>query len=258
MTSESPIGGSADRSDRSNWAAPDAALRVGEVPPNAINLNVAGRKLVGPVQGFGQLWHKSYRVRLDGVAITPTDVIREWKENYATFWPRGNHFYAPRSGIRPGGVAIINATSLAGVQLSTGIEVIYADDDSFTFMCAEGHPAAGLITFSASRDAGGTCAQVDTLIRANDPFYDLLLPLYGQRAEDRMWTKTLSALAAHFGAPGEVAVERVCVDRRRNWHEAKNIWQNAAIRSSIWMVGAPIRWLRRRMTVLAGPGRSMR
>ncbi len=248
MTDETPVQTTKPRTDAANWATPAGALRVGEVPAGAINLNVAGRRLVGPVQGFGQLWQKTYRVRVEGAAVTPTDVIREWKANYASFWPKGNRFYAPVSGLQPGDVVLINAASLGGVQLSTGVEVIYADDESFTFMNAEGHPAAGIITFSAARDEVGVCAQVQVLIRANDPLYDLMLPLYGHRAEDQMWTKTLGALAAHFGSSGEVAVERLCVDRQRHWPQAKNIWHNAAIRSGFWMAGAPIRWLRRHTT----------
>jgi hypothetical protein len=233
------------RDDAASWATPSAALRVGDMPSGAINLNVAGRRLAGPVQGFGQLWQKTYRVRIGGTAA-PADVIREWKANYASFWPAGNRFYAPLSGLEPGDVAVINAASLGGVQLSTGIRVIYADAESFSFMNAEGHPAAGMITFSAVRDDAGVYAQVQALIRANDPFYDILLPLYGHRAEDQMWTKTLAALAAHFGAPAEVATERVLVDRHRNWSQAKNIWQSAAIRSGFYMFAAPVRWVRRR------------
>ena len=45
---------------------PSSRLEVGAVPAGAINLNVAGRRLAGPVQGFGQLWQKTYRVRLHG------------------------------------------------------------------------------------------------------------------------------------------------------------------------------------------------
>lgn len=245
MTEETPTQPTKRRDDAASWAASEGALRVGDVPAGAINLNVAGRRLVGPIQGFGQLWQKTYRVRVADAAVTPGEVIREWKANYASFWPKGNRFYAPVSGLQPGDVVLINAASLGGVQLSTGIRVIYADEESFTFMNAEGHPAAGIITFSAARDEVGVFAQVQVLIRANDPFYDLMLPLYGHRAEDQMWTKTLGALAAHFGSTGEVAVERVCVDARRNWSHARNIRHNAAIRSGLWMVGAPIRWLRR-------------
>lgn len=234
------------RDDAANWASPDGVLRVGEMPAGAVNLNVAGRRLVGPVQGFGQLWQKTYRVRLDGAAISPAEVIREWKANYASYWPKGNRFYAPVAGLQLGDVALINAASLGGVQVSTGVRMVYADDESFTFMNAAGHPAAGMITFSAERgDDDAVHAQVQVLIRANDPFYDVMLPIYGQRAEDEMWTKTLRALGAHFGATGDVTIRRAVVDRRRNWSEAKNIWQNAAIRSGFYMFAAPVRWARR-------------
>ena len=54
--------------DAGNWARPASALHVGPLPPEAVNLNVDGRQVVGPFQGFGQLWQKSYRVRLAGCA----------------------------------------------------------------------------------------------------------------------------------------------------------------------------------------------
>jgi hypothetical protein len=243
--------------DRSgDWAKPVTALEVGEVPAGAINLNVAGRRAVGPLQGFGQLWQKTYRIRLEGLEIGPSDVIREWRANYQLFWPKGNRFHASASGIAPGDVVLISAPSLGGVRVATGVRVIYADDESFTFMNAAGHPAAGMITFSAARDDEGgeaTIAQVQVLIRANDPFYDLMLPVYGQRAEDKIWTHTLRSLAAHLGAAShEVTIDRVVVDRKRNWREAKNIWQNAAIRSGFYMFAAPVRWARRALARVTG------
>ena len=232
------------RSDAASWAAPLGALEVGEVPMGATNLNVAGRRLVGPLQGFGQLWQKTYRIRLQDRRVATTEVIREWKANYGRFWPEGNHFYAPVVAL--GEVALIDGESLGGVNVSTGIRVIYADDESFSFMNAAGHPAAGMVTFSADQQDDGTYAQVQLLIRANDPFYDLMLPIYGQRAEDAIWTYTLRALATHLGASrGEVSIERILVDRHRNWSQANNIWQNAAIRSGMYMAAAPLRWMRR-------------
>lgn len=239
----SPSNRRAKQNDEGSWATPTARLTVGDVPAGATNLNVAGRRLVGPLQGFGQLWQKTYRIRLEGRTLPPSEVITEWKANYGRFWPRGSSFYG--KAIAPGEVALISARSLGGVTVSTGIRVIYADHESFTFMNAAGHPAAGMITFSADEQEDGTFAQVQVLIRANDPFYDLMLPVYGQRAEDAVWTHTLRALAAHFGATGSVSIERAIVDRRRNWSEAKNIWQNAAIRSGIYMALVPLRWMGR-------------
>ena len=34
------------------------------MPEGAANVNVQGRREVGALQGFGQLWQKTYRVRL--------------------------------------------------------------------------------------------------------------------------------------------------------------------------------------------------
>jgi hypothetical protein len=239
------------RTDDASWARPTATVSVGAVPAGATNLNVAGRRLSGPVQGFGQLWQKTYRIRLEGRAVTPTEVISEWKVNYARFWPKGNRFYAPV--IAPGEVGLINADSVGGVQVSTGIRVIYVDDESFAFMNVAGHPAAGMVTFSAADIDGTTYAQVQVLIRANDPFYDVMLPIYGHRAEDAVWTHTLRALAAQLGSGrSEITIERTLVDRRRNWSQAKNIWQNAAIRSGMYMAAAPLRRIRR---TLQRPGK---
>lgn len=45
-----------------NWAAPVDKLNVHDIPSQAINLNVQGRKPMSPLQGFGQLWQKTYRI----------------------------------------------------------------------------------------------------------------------------------------------------------------------------------------------------
>ena len=37
-----------------------------------------------------------------------------------------------------------------GMKLSTGVMVLYADDESFTLMTPQGHMFAGWITFSAT------------------------------------------------------------------------------------------------------------
>ena len=103
--------------DAASWATPTVALSVGEMPAGAVNRNVAGRRLVGPVQGFGQLWQKTYRIRLERDALTPADVIREWKANYASYWPKGNRFYAPPSGIHStiqGGGRLFSPTRRGG------------------------------------------------------------------------------------------------------------------------------------------------
>lgn len=59
------------KNDPNSWAKPVDKLKVSESPNEAINLNVDGRKLSGLTHGFGQLWQKTYKVRLSGIEITP-------------------------------------------------------------------------------------------------------------------------------------------------------------------------------------------
>jgi hypothetical protein len=234
-----------ERVPNGGWAGPVTRLTVRETPTGALNLNVDGKRLVGPLQGFGQLWQKTYRVALIGAAVTPAEVIAEWKANFSSFWPAGSRFYAPLTGIAPGEVALINLPLVPrGTPLSTGVAVIYVDNLSFSFMTPEGHMFAGMITFSAHEREGATIAQAQVLIRANDPLWELVSRIYMFRKEDRFWRETLRALARHFGVEAEVQTVRLCVDPRLQWAEAKNIWHNAAIRSSLYAAAAPLRWTR--------------
>ena len=58
-------------------------------------------------------------------------------------------FFAPLTGIAPGEVAALDLSMPGGLKLSTGVLVLYADDESFTLMTPQGHMFAGWITFSA-------------------------------------------------------------------------------------------------------------
>jgi len=218
----------------SAWAKPVDRLEVSAVPAGAINLNVEGRQLTGPLQGFGYMWQKTYRVRLSGADVTPAEVIRTWKEKFPTFWPKGARFYGPLSGIAPGEVALINLAGPGGMPLSTGILVIYADEESFTFMTPAGHMLSGWITFSAYEEQGTTVAQAQVLIRANDPFYEIMMRLMGHRKEDEQWHHVLRSVAAHFGVNAVVEQQAACVDHRLQWAQARNIWYNAAIRTAMF------------------------
>ena len=144
--------------------------------------------------------------------------------NVVTWSPELYHIY----GIKPGEVGLI--TGKAGpTRLSTGVMVLYADDRSFTYMTPEGHPFAGWITFSAHDESDHAVAQVQALIRSNDPLYEAGFMVYGNRAEDRMWLHTLRELARHLGSPHEPTSDRVKVDRKRVWRNFKNITRNAML-----------------------------
>jgi hypothetical protein len=84
-------------------------------------------------------------------------------------------------------------------------------------------------------------AQAQLLIRANDPLYELMMPLGLHRLEDRTWQRTLHNLAARFGADGQVETRVVCVDPKRQWRRYTNIRHNALILSALYAFSRPAR-----------------
>jgi hypothetical protein len=230
--------------DAAYWAKAVSTLKVGDLPPEAINRNVEGRRVMSPIQGFGKMWQKTYKVSLKGAKASPQEVIAAWKENFPRFWPKRNLFYGPLTGIAPGEVAVLSLSMPGRLKLSTGVLVLYADDESFTLMTPEGHMFAGWITFSAHEEGGATAAQAQVLMRSNDPIYEMGLTMGGHRRENKFWEHTLKSVAAHFGVKdAEVETQLLCVDKKRQWNKAKNVTKNSAIRSGIYATGAPFRAL---------------
>lgn len=229
--------------DAAFWAAQSGALKVADVPPGAVNLNVDGRRTVGPLQGFGQLWQKTYRIRLEGVQTTPEAVIAEWKAKFPSFQPKNNRFFPALAGVQPGEIVLINA-SLSGMPVKTGVMVLYADDTSFTLMTPQGHPESGWVTFSAAEDGGTVVCQVQSQARANDPVYEMGLNLGAARSQEAIWRHVLTSLAASYGVTAPVQMDKTCLDRRRQWRQMGNVWQNAAIRSVFYSMSVPMRWVR--------------
>ncbi|OGO33788.1 MAG: hypothetical protein A2W35_12590 [Chloroflexi bacterium RBG_16_57_11] len=238
------------------WATPVSKLKVSGLPEGAINLNVDGRQITNPLQGFGQLWQKTYRVRLSGAKATPQQVIAEWRSHFPEFWPAGNRFYGSLTTIQPGEVAVLNLAGPGGIKgpggaplISTGVLVIYADDESFSFLTPQGHMFNGLITFSAADDDGVVIAQVQALVRASDPIYEMSFRLgFGHKAENEFWIATLQNLAARFGVTTQARQEVALIDPGIQWSQAKNVWHNAAIRTGLYYVAAPFRWARKKLS----------
>jgi hypothetical protein len=222
-----------------SWARKVERLEV--TPRDGVRgTNVAGRRLTGPVQGFGKMWQKSYRMKA-GPGIEPEQAIATWKEHFPEFWPRGNRFAGALTGISPGDVALLDLAIGGGVKLSTGVFVLYADAESFTLMTPQGHMFAGWITFSAEREGDQTVVQALVLMRANDPLYEVGMTFGGHRKEDKFWIATLTALGERLGIQNPVVdAKATCVDSKRQWRHANNIWHNSMIRSVLQTIAAPV------------------
>jgi anti-anti-sigma factor len=92
-----------------SWAKPVERLKMKKIPAGALALNVRGRRLFGPLQGFGQLWQKTYRIGLHNSELTPQQVIAGWKQNLPKIKPPQNRFYPSSAGITPNELVLIDA-----------------------------------------------------------------------------------------------------------------------------------------------------
>jgi hypothetical protein len=239
--------------DDAYWAKPISKLRVSDVPTGALNLNLDGHEMVGPLQGFGRMWQRTYRLKLKGVPVTPAQVVQNWKENFARFQPPENHFYPSLAGVKPGALVFINTTlpifpgTRGVVPIAAGVMVLYADEESFTVMTPKGFPIAGWNFFSAYEEEGCTVVQVQALVRASDPVYEFGFRFMGgEPAEDQVWFHVLKTLGAHWGVNADVEFHKTCLDPKIQWGQWKNVWQNAAIRTTFYVIASPLRWVRNR------------
>src|SRR5262249_50288805 len=142
--------------------------------------------------------------------------------------------------------ALLNI-QVSGLPLSTGVLVLYADDESFTLMTPQGHVFAGWITFSSHLEEDRTIVQIQVLMRASDPIYEFGLRFMGgHRQEDHFWRHTLGQVAKHFSQEvSPVAIETVCVDKRLQWSQVNNIWHNSTVRTTLHTARTPSLWFRR-------------
>ena len=225
--------------DAGSWAAAVSRLKVPDMPPQARNINVDGRRAVGPVAGFGQLWQKTYRLAIDKSDIKPADAIRALKENFPSFRPPYNRFYPSAAGITPGEIVLIDSSTPGG-PVSTGVMVLYADDVSFTFITPQGHPESGWVTFSAFEEGGRTVVQVQGLARAGDPLYEAAFRLAGSKMQIKIWTYLLESLAMHLGVEPRVEVKAEVLDGRVHWSQAGNMWHNAQVRTLLYVALSPL------------------
>ncbi|MFY9399280.1 MAG: STAS domain-containing protein [Desulfomonilia bacterium] len=212
------------------WARPVERLRVGEVPAGAVSLNVDGLPVSGVMQGFGRLWEKTYRIRLSGIGEGPREVIDTLKARFPDLQPSYNRFYPLEGGISPGSLVLINAGTPVG-PVYTGVQVLYADEESFAFITPQGHPESGWVRFSAHGQPGEVVVQVQGFARASDPLYEIGFVILGSRLQERIWRHLLVSLGKHYGREPYVSVQKSCPGDFLCWENAGNVLYNAQIRT---------------------------
>lgn len=220
------------------WAKPVDALRVPPMPAEARNLNVNGRRAVGPVNGFGPLWQKTFQLFIQDSSVAPEKAIALLKKNFPRYQPSFNHFYPSEKGIEAGELVLIDSSTPGG-PVSTGVMVMYADERSFTFNTPQGHPECGFVSFSASEMDGGVIVLIIGLARASDPLYEAAFRIAGSKIQTRIWKHVLTSLALDLGYPPEITMTQECIDNRIRWREFRNTYYNAQLRT---LMNEPRRW----------------
>jgi hypothetical protein len=236
--------------DEGNWAPPTDRLKVSDVPAGATNINVDGHHVQSPLQGFGQMVQKTFRTRLTGINMTPEQVMQVWKENFPKFQPPENHFFPSMQGIKPGSIILIDGKvppfpgMPAIMPVAAGVMILYADDLSFTVMTPEGFPEAGWNTFSTFDEDGVVYAQVQPMVRASDPLYELFYRFFGSsQQQDKTWSHVLTSLSKHLGVKAQVEIQKAVIDPNVQWGKWTNIFKNAAFWTVVYLLLTPFRWI---------------
>lgn len=240
--------------EEGQWAKPVEKLSVDQLPHGVTAINIQGRQTIGALQGFGQLWKKTYSISLAGVTLSASQVMKIWKDHFPEFQPPGNRFYPPAEGLTPGKVMMIDSPLPVAppffdkpgiVPMTSGVMILYSDDESFSVMTPEGFPVAGWNNFSVYEDDGKLVAQVQSFERASDPIYEFGFRLMGGAArQEFIWVNVLTHLGEHLGVREQVTKNRECLDPQIQWQYFGRVWKNAGIRTTFYKLSAPLRWIR--------------
>jgi hypothetical protein len=79
---------------------------------------------------------------IDKTELTPEEVINKLKQNFVAFQVPENFFFPTSKGLTPGALVFIDSATPGGV-VSTGIYVLYMDDNSFTYITPQASKQAG-------------------------------------------------------------------------------------------------------------------
>ncbi len=223
-----------------HWAKPVDKLRVTKVTGSVSTLNVEGRRAVGPVRGFGQMWEKTYELRFYDAKKTPVEIAATTKENFVRFQPPQNNFYPSPAGIKAGETVLIRS-SVLGVPILTGVLVSYADDVSFTFMTPQGHPESGWVTFRVFQESNETVCQIQGLARANDPIYEIAFRLHGSKFQEQTWMHVLGSLAKHLDVKSQPTMKKRLIAPNMQWSQVGNVRHNAQLWTLAYLLIWPLR-----------------
>jgi|WetSurMetagenome_2_1015567.scaffolds.fasta_scaffold78003_2 hypothetical protein len=231
--------------NRFEWALSTSPLTIHGRPYFFPYREIKYEHFASPQDGFGRMWHKTYRLSLVKNDVNALQLMQIWKTKFPEFWTKGNYFIGAEGEMQAGDVAVLNLAGPGGFRMiSTGVLVVHSNDTAFTFITILGHMFAGVINFSTLEEGEHLIASINILVRASDLFFELGMRMGIITAiEDRFWSDALANLGAYFGQKSKVVISSELIDSKVQWNKFWNIRYNAVIRTTIYTLTRPLRWI---------------
>jgi hypothetical protein len=166
--------------------------------------------------GVGPLFHRAYRIRIDGAARTPEELMARVTQNLNTATPtelaRFFKVRGERGAVEPGDEFVVRMPG----PWDGPVRVVERTPVSFRFVTLEGHLEAGQIEFRAARDDDGLLFSIESWARSGDRLSNLLYQ-HARMAKEvqlHMWTSFLENVVGLAGGRrrGRLEIETRRVD----------------------------------------------
>ena len=157
-----------------------------------------------PETGVGRLEHKSFWIDLDDASTDAAGLMTLFKDRIQDIMPIDFSAEpdAPRR-IEHGETLSAHLPGRGNIQ----VRVLECEPDRVTFATIEGHPLAGMVTFTARQEAGRLRFSIDTHTRPANTLDWLAIHLAGRWFQDLTWKHVVEKTARLSGATFDGGVQ---------------------------------------------------
>ncbi|HET7321140.1 MAG TPA: NAD-dependent epimerase/dehydratase family protein, partial [Longimicrobiaceae bacterium] len=167
-----------------------------------------------PSEGVGTAVRKRFGARIEGSPFSPEELFARFRDGWAEIIPLTTRKGpGDAAGIREGATVTILLPGRGNVQ----VRCDEVTDHSLTLATLEGHPLAGIIHFTVSRDDQALLFEILIYARAADSLDELALSAIGDEMQDGTWRSTAERVVelSEGTAPAGVFSEAEQLDERR-------------------------------------------
>lgn len=151
-------------------------------------------------EGYGPLLRRDYWAVIRNARATPRQVMAAVRAHFPAFAPAElARFTSRAAAARPLAPGDELDVRIAGAGMCR-VQVVHADDLSFTLATEPGHPEAGRITFGCYRNRrGDPIFHVRSVARASSRFTLAGFRATGEVMQTSTWTDFVNRVAVAFG-----------------------------------------------------------